>query len=72
MSGAGSDASFIMAAWILHDLVDEELWIPLDIEASVHYLDGEAQAIDQGFILSHVVVCGEVEPYDVAQMYFEG
>jgi hypothetical protein len=51
-----------MAAQVLYDLVNDELGVPLDIEAPDTELYGDAQAIDQGFVLGHVVGYNEVEP----------
>ena len=58
-----------MAAQVLHDLVNDELGVPSDIEAPDTELYGDAQTIDQGFILGDIVGCSEVETYDVSQMY---
>jgi hypothetical protein len=45
----------IVAACVLHDLVDHELRIPPHVEAFDAYLDGNLEAAEQGLVLGHVV-----------------
>jgi hypothetical protein len=45
----------VMAARVLHDLVDHELQIPPHVEAFDAYLDGDLEAAKQGLVLGHVV-----------------
>jgi hypothetical protein len=45
----------VVAACVLHDLVDHKLRIPPLFEAFDAYLDGDLEAAEQGFVLSHVV-----------------
>jgi hypothetical protein len=45
----------VVAACVLHDLVDHELRIPPHVEAFNAYLDGDLEATEQGLVLSHVV-----------------
>jgi hypothetical protein len=45
----------VVAARVLHDLVDHELRVPPHIEAFDAYLDGDLEAAQQGLVLSHVV-----------------
>jgi hypothetical protein len=40
---------------ILHDLVNHELQVTPDIEASDAYLDGDSEAAKKGLVLRHVV-----------------
>jgi Na+-transporting methylmalonyl-CoA/oxaloacetate decarboxylase gamma subunit len=45
----------IVAARILHDLVNHELRVPPDVEAFDACLDGDSEAAEEGLILCHVV-----------------
>jgi hypothetical protein len=45
----------IVAARILHDLVNHELRIPPHVEALDAYLDGDLEAAEEGLVLSHIV-----------------
>jgi hypothetical protein len=63
---------YVMAARVLHHLVNDELGVPSDIEAPDSQFDDDAQTIDQGFILDDVVGRNDVELYNVSQMYAEG
>jgi hypothetical protein len=45
----------IVAARVLHDLVNHELRIPPHVEALDAYLDGDLEAAKEGLVLSHVV-----------------
>jgi hypothetical protein len=45
----------VVAAFVLHDLVDHELRIPPHVEAFDACLDGDLEIAEQGLILSHVV-----------------
>jgi hypothetical protein len=45
----------VVAAHVLHDLVDHELRVPPHVEAFDAYLDGDLEAAKQGLVLSHVV-----------------
>jgi hypothetical protein len=45
----------VVAACVLHDLVNHELRIPPHVEAFDAYLDGDLKAAEQGLVLSHVV-----------------
>jgi hypothetical protein len=45
----------IVAARILHDLVNLELRIPPHFEALDAYLDGDLEASKEGLVLSHVI-----------------
>jgi hypothetical protein len=44
----------VVAARILHDLVDHELRVPPHVEAFDAYLDGDFEATKQGLVLSHL------------------
>jgi hypothetical protein len=45
----------VVAARVLHDLVDHELQVSPHIEAFDAYLNGDFEAAKQGLVLSHVV-----------------
>jgi hypothetical protein len=45
----------VVAARVLHDLVDQELRIPPHVETFDAYLDGDLEAAEQGLVLGHVV-----------------
>ena len=51
----------IVAARLLLDLVDDQLGVTPDIEASDTQLDGDAQAVDECLILSHIVGGGKMD-----------
>jgi hypothetical protein len=55
----------VVAARILHDLVNHELRSPPHVEALDAYLDGDLEAAKEGLVLSHVVRRGEVEAHHV-------
>jgi hypothetical protein len=55
----------IVAARVLHDLVDHELRIPPHVEAFDAYLDDNLETTEQGLVLGHVVRRGEMEAYSV-------
>jgi hypothetical protein len=55
----------VVAARVLHNLVDHELRTPPHIEAFDAYLDGDLEATKQGLVLSHVVRRGEVKAHGV-------
>ena len=50
-----------MAAQLLHDLVDDQLGVALDIEASDTQLDGDAQVVDERLIFGHIIGGGEMD-----------
>jgi hypothetical protein len=62
----------VVAARVLHDLVDHELRIPPHVEAFDAYLDGDLEAAKQGLVLSHVVRRGEVKAHNVPHVLPEG
>jgi hypothetical protein len=62
----------IVAARILHDLVNHEMRIPPYIEALDAYLDGDLEATKEGLVLSHVVRRGEVGAHRVPHVLPEG
>jgi hypothetical protein len=45
----------VVAACVLHDLVDHKLRIPPYVEALDAYLNGDFEATEQGLVFSHVV-----------------
>jgi hypothetical protein len=62
----------VVAARILHDLVDHELRVPPHVEAFDAYLDGDLEAAQQGLVLIHVVRCGKVKVHSVPHVLPEG
>jgi hypothetical protein len=62
----------VMAARVLHDLVNHELRIPLHVEALDAQLNGDIEAAKEGLVLSHVVRRGEVEEHRVPHVLPEG
>jgi hypothetical protein len=50
----------VVTTRVLHDLVNHELRVPLDVEAFDACLDGDSEAAKKGLILCHVVRRGEV------------
>jgi hypothetical protein len=62
----------IMETRILHDLVNHELRVSLDVEAFDACLDGNSEAAKEGLILCHVVGRGEMQAYRVPHMFPEG
>jgi hypothetical protein len=62
----------VMAARVLHDLVNYELRIPSHVEALDTYLDSDLEAAKEGLVLSHVVRRGKVEAHRVPHVLPEG
>jgi hypothetical protein len=62
----------IMAARVLHDLIDHELRVPSHVEALDTQLNGDFEAAEKGLVLSHIVGRGEVEAHCVAHVLPEG
>jgi hypothetical protein len=62
----------VVAARVLHDLIDHELRVPAHVEALDAQLNGDFVAAEQGLVLSHIVGRGEVEAHCVAHMLPEG
>jgi hypothetical protein len=62
----------VVAACVLHDLVDHELRTPPHVEAFDAYLDGDLEAAEQGLVLGHVVGRREMEAYGVPHVLLEG
>jgi hypothetical protein len=46
---------FVVAARILHDLINHELRVSPDIEVLDASLDGDSEAAEEGLVLRHVV-----------------
>ena len=51
-----------------HYLVDDELGVASNVEASDSQLDGDLQTIDKGLVLCDIVGCGKVNPDDIPHM----
>jgi hypothetical protein len=62
----------IVAARVLHDLVNHELQVSPDVEAFDAYFDGDSEAAEEGLVLCHVVGRGEMQVYRVPHMLPEG
>jgi hypothetical protein len=62
----------IVAARILHDLVDHELRVSPHVEALDARLDGDSEAAEEGLVLCHVVRRGEVQSHYVPHVLPEG
>jgi hypothetical protein len=62
----------VMAARVLHDLVNHELRVPSHVETLDAQLDGDLEAAKEGLVLSHVVRGGEVEAHHVPHVLPEG
>ena len=45
----------IVAARLFHDLVDDQLRVAPDVEASEAQLDGDSQAVDERFVFCSIV-----------------
>ena len=50
-----------LAVRVLHDLVDYELGVTVDVQADCPYVDGYAEATDECLILCYGVGCRKVE-----------
>jgi hypothetical protein len=61
-----------VAAQLLHDLADDELRVAPNVQPSDPYLNNDVQAVDERFILSHIVRGGELEADHVPHAHSEG
>jgi hypothetical protein len=62
----------VVAARVLHDLVNHELRVPPHVEAFDAYLYGDFEAAEQGLVLSHIVRRGEVKAHSIPHVLPEG
>ena len=62
----------VVAAPLLHDLVNDQLGVTPDVEASDTELNGNAQAIDERFIFGYIVRGGEMEANHVPDAHPKG
>jgi hypothetical protein len=62
----------VMAARVLHDLVNYELRVPSHVEVFDAQLNGDLEAAKEGLVLGHVVRGGEVEAHRVPHVLPEG
>jgi hypothetical protein len=53
-------------------LISDELRVASDVKASDAQLDGDAQTVDERFILSHIVRGGKVKANHVLHVHLEG
>jgi hypothetical protein len=49
-----------MAVQLPHDLVDDELRVTVDVKLLDPELGSDAEAVDEGLILCHIVCCAEM------------
>jgi hypothetical protein len=57
----------VVAAHILHDLIDYELRVSPNVEALDAGRNGNLEAAKEGLVLHHVVLGGEVQTHDVSR-----
>jgi hypothetical protein len=62
----------VTAVRVLHDLVDHEFGITMNIEVSDPEFDGGAQPINESLILSYIVGGSEMESDCIAHVNSEG
>ena len=62
----------VVAARFFHDLVDDQLGVAPNIEVSDTQFNGDAHAIDECLIFSHIVGGGEMDANHVPHAYLEG
>ena len=62
----------VVAARLLHHLVDDELRVTAHVEAFDAELDGDAEATEEGLVLRHVVRRREVQAYYISHVISEG
>ena len=55
-----------------HYLVDDELGVASNVEASNSKLDGDLQTVNKGLVLCNIVGCGKMYPDDVPYMNAQG
>jgi len=51
----------VMAAPLLHDLIDDQLGVTLDVKSSDAQLDGDTEPIDESLVFSDIVGCRKME-----------
>jgi hypothetical protein len=51
----------VAAVQLPHELVDDELRVIVDVKSLDPELDSDAQAINKGFVLWHIVCCMEIQ-----------
>ena len=57
-----------LAVGVLHDLVDYELGVTVDVQASCSDVDGYVEAADECFIFCNVVGCRKMEANCVLEL----
>jgi hypothetical protein len=62
----------VVAARVLHDLVNHELRVSLDVEALDACFDGDSEAAEEGLVFHHIVGRREVQAYCVSHVLSEG
>jgi hypothetical protein len=62
----------VMAARVLHDLVDYELRVSPDVVALDAGLNGNSEATNEGLVFRHVVQRGEVQVHCIPHVFSEG
>jgi hypothetical protein len=61
----------VVAAGLLHHLIDDKLGVSPDVEALDAKFDGDAEAAEEGLVLRHIVGRREVQVYHVAHVLSE-
>ena len=62
----------VVAASLLHHLVDGELGVSPDVETFDAEFDGDAEAAEEGLVFRHVVRCWEVQAHHIPHVLSEG
>jgi hypothetical protein len=65
----------VMAVQLPHDLVDDELRVTVDVKLLDPELGSDAEAVDEGLILCHIVCCAEMQSNHIKELApgdFEG
>jgi len=63
---------WVMAVRGFHHLVDDELGVTSNVEASDSKLDGDLQTVDKGLVFCDVIGCGKMYPDDIPHMNAQG
>jgi len=63
---------WVVAVGGFHHLVNEELGVASNFEATNSQLDGDLQPIDKGLVFRNVVRCRKVYPDDIPHMNAQG
>jgi hypothetical protein len=58
----------VTAVWLSNDLVDDKLWVTTDVKPLDPKLSGDAQVVDDGLILHHIVCYAKMQSNHVEEM----